>query len=673
MSLYKDASLVMIPSAYKDGKLYSMRPVPEYGSESVTNGTFNNDLSGWTINNANAGNVVEWSAGQTHLKRTASAATELRQSTLVVGKKYYVNVDVNIIGDSTGGALEYNGSTRFIFNQGVNSFKFTASTTLFSFICLSNSTEYYIDNISIKEVLVEDGDFTFSRGSNLAATRVDVNGLIEKGRENLLPQSNQFDTTWIPDGVIITGGQAGYDGTNDAWKIEKLASSYRRIRQVASSSGGQTLSAYAKAGTQDVISFLSNFSGGSAGGVFNLATETWVTNFNTIDFGHESVGNGWHRVYVTFDKAIVDVRIYVGWNDSNAGYIYLQDAQLEQGLVATDYIETTTTSVSAGILEDMPRLDYSGGASCPSLLLEPQRTNLVPYSEYFNSWIIQSGTSVFSNTTDTLSPEGLYNAAKVTSNGANGLFPSAVAGGGGANTKSIYLKGVNGGENVYIKDPYETITSKLCVLTTEWQRFEMTETQSNQMSIWISNIPSGGIYMWGVQLESGSYPTSYIPTYGTSQTRSGDQANTLEDSSLFNLTQGTLFFEGNALAEGTDRRISISDGTTNNYISIGYSRFTGNIIAEVFYNGVSQQPNWGATGVTQTDNNKFALSWGSGTMKFYVNGVLKLTDSVTSPVGLDILRFSAGNGSLRMLGNTKQVAVFPTALTDSEAIALTTL
>ena len=36
------------------------------------------------------------------------------------------------------------------------------------------------------------GDFTFSRGSNLAATRVDVNGLIEKGRENLLLQSNQF-------------------------------------------------------------------------------------------------------------------------------------------------------------------------------------------------------------------------------------------------------------------------------------------------------------------------------------------------------------------------------------------------------------------------------------------------------------------------------------------------
>ena len=41
----------------------------------------------------------------------------------------------------------------------------------------------------------------------------------------------------------------------------------------------------------------------------------------------------------------------------------------ELGLVATDYIETTSSTAQAGILEDMPRLDYSGGASCPALLL----------------------------------------------------------------------------------------------------------------------------------------------------------------------------------------------------------------------------------------------------------------------------------------------------------------
>ena len=52
-----------------------------------------------------------------------------------------------------------------------------------------------------------DGDFTFSRGSNLAATRVGADGLIEKGRENLLLQSNQFDTTWSLNTTSVTSGQ----------------------------------------------------------------------------------------------------------------------------------------------------------------------------------------------------------------------------------------------------------------------------------------------------------------------------------------------------------------------------------------------------------------------------------------------------------------------------------
>ena len=68
-----------------------------------------------------------------------------------------------------------------------------------------------------------DGDFTFSRGSNLAATRVNSEGLIEKGRENLLLQSSQFDTTWSKNNATLTSGQSGYDGSSDAWKLESTA------------------------------------------------------------------------------------------------------------------------------------------------------------------------------------------------------------------------------------------------------------------------------------------------------------------------------------------------------------------------------------------------------------------------------------------------------------------
>ena len=57
--LFDDASLAMIPSAYKDGKLYSIRPIPEYGSEEVTNGDFATDTAwtkeaGWTISGGKA-------------------------------------------------------------------------------------------------------------------------------------------------------------------------------------------------------------------------------------------------------------------------------------------------------------------------------------------------------------------------------------------------------------------------------------------------------------------------------------------------------------------------------------------------------------------------------------------------------------------------------------------
>ena len=92
------------------------------------------------------------------------------------------------------------------------------------------------------------GDFTFSRGSNLAATRVGADGLIEKGRENLLLQSNQFDTTWTSNGITLTGGKLGYDGSNNAWLAEKSNPS-NRVEQGISGNSVTTFSAYLKAGS----------------------------------------------------------------------------------------------------------------------------------------------------------------------------------------------------------------------------------------------------------------------------------------------------------------------------------------------------------------------------------------------------------------------------------------
>ena len=50
-------------------------------------------------------------------------------------------------------------------------------------------------------------NFTFSRGSNLAATRVNADGLIEKGRENLFTNSDMTSGITL-DQMTRTTGQA---------------------------------------------------------------------------------------------------------------------------------------------------------------------------------------------------------------------------------------------------------------------------------------------------------------------------------------------------------------------------------------------------------------------------------------------------------------------------------
>src|SRR5210317_286468 len=64
-----------------------------------------------------------------------------------------------------------------------------------------------------------DGDFTFTRAS--AATRVNADGNIEKETQNLLLQSNQFDTTWtsVTTNASVTSGQTDPNGGSTAWLV----------------------------------------------------------------------------------------------------------------------------------------------------------------------------------------------------------------------------------------------------------------------------------------------------------------------------------------------------------------------------------------------------------------------------------------------------------------------
>jgi hypothetical protein len=322
---------------------------------------------------------------------------------------------------------------------------------------------------------------------------------------------------------------------------------------------------------------------------------------------------------------------------------------------------------------DTPRIDFTDNTD-GHLLLEPQSTNLVPYSEDFSEWTIQSGTTVTSNTTETLSPSGEYNSSKIVGNGTSGILKSYLSSLGGSNTKSIFIKGTQNGQVVYLKDPNQTVNNKALTLTTEWVRYSLTETQTSHYGIWISNIPTEGIYMWGGQVEALSYPTSYIPTNGSTVTRDADTCTGAGSSADFNSEEGVLYAEISALADSTTTTIfSLSNGTNANSLYMGFSSTSNTIQAQLVVGNVAQT-NMNYVVTDRTQFNKVAVLYENNNHKMYINGsevAVDTSGSVPSANTFDRLNFDLGQGSFDFYGKVKAVRVYKEALSDTDLQNLT--
>ena len=552
-----------------------------------------------------------------------------------------------------------------------------------------------------------DGDFTFSRST--AATRVNASGNIEKETQNLLLQSNKFDTTWGNSNTTETGGQAGYDGSSDAWLLTSTAGG-GAIGQSISSSGVQTFSVYAKSGTLNWMAFtISGLSPSQA--YFDLQNGALGSSGSEIITSNiESVGGGWYRCSVLVNGAASGVNIYPA-NANNqvgvTGNIVIQDAQLEQGLVARDVLTTTTAAVEGGITDNVPRLDYTD-SSCPALLLEPQRTNLLAHSEYLDGsgWNKTSGgtgstpiTTI--NTNETLSPESVYNATKIVFNSGSGTTTGdlsliegvvAISAGTDAST-SIWLKGENGGEQLHMRGVSNGSFS-IITLTTEWQQFTTSEnssTTTDSLQFGIRQNVSGlgiinsnaTIYAFGAQIEEGSYATSYIPTYGTSVTRIKEICEVTSAEDLIGQTEGTIAGEFNYdSGEPTNRLFSITGADWNTIGSIRFDIISLKPQATIRANGGEPAKIIGTQDINVGTLVKFAVVYTSTTLKLFVNGAqIGSTATLTGslPSTLDEIRINALGGGFvsdtqnNQLNPYKQALVFKTALTDQEAIDLTTI
>jgi hypothetical protein len=356
-------------------------------------------------------------------------------------------------------------------------------------------------------------------------------------------------------------------------------------------------------------------------------------------------------------------------------FIFMELLKMQYLFKADSETTFSVGDVSVKELTEDVVVPYSGEGS---LLLEPQSTNKVTYSEDFSQW----STSDLTLESGYLAPDGSTNAYKVTRTATNAYIVQS----GGVSwndARTIYARTVSGTGNVKLLS-HNTNTNNTFTITEQWQRFEVNSTGQVTANFYAVDFRGAAstlteVIIWGAQSEALSYATSYIPTEGTTKTRLADICNNAGSSDLISSTEGVLYAEISALSNTADssKYITISDGTYNNRASILFSNGSINQIRTFLrVGGVSQID--GSENVTDvTDFNKVAFSYKENDFKVYINGSLASSNtsgSVWSADTITKLSFSEINTSAGLFnGNVKTVAVFKEALSDTELQKLTTI
>jgi hypothetical protein len=542
----------------------------------------------------------------------------------------------------------------------------------------------------------------------------------------LLHSQTLDNAVWsLSTATISANATTAPDGTTTAEKLipsaaaDPAAADASQLQQIiAVASNTYTFSIYAKAAGQNSVRIREN---NSWGNFLNLNLTTGVANiiggnfdqFNNVQV--QTLANGWFRLSFTTEAGVTNFSKYSirgGETGDGTSGVFLWGAMLEvSDFGATDYIATTTAAVSVGPVSGLPRLDYLG-STCPRLLLEPQRSNLVTYSEQFNNaaWT-PTDASITANAA--IAPDGTMSADKLVENSANQAH--YVQSASGTYTAATYSMSVfakasernilqllfNGSANVNAFANFDLTNGVVSLVASAtasiedygngWYRCTINAALSastvplafcvivnsltaTRAASYLGNGTSG-LFVWGMQSELGAYATSYIPTLGASVTRVADAASKTGISSLIGQTEGTVFvdFTINGLQSPYASAISLNDGVPNNYVWLTIFS-NGNLRAEVYAGGVVQASIIKSGAVT---GGRYKMAFGYKTNDFvlYVNGALVGTDtSGTTFSGTTLSRIDnnlAGIAGNEVSQSTNQALLFKTRLTNAQLAELT--
>jgi hypothetical protein len=365
-----------------------------------------------------------------------------------------------------------------------------------------------------------------------------------------------------------------------------------------------------------------------------------------------------------------------------------------------------------------PRFDFDpiSGESL-GLLVEEARSNLITYSEDFRDFdtsITWENFGINVELNSTTSPDGKLNGTKLINTAGTASrrvnSPLLTVTSGVTYTHSVWLKAgeyttatvfcnttavnpnfnnLSARINLVTGVVSGTINTPITVISypNGWWRISSTFTTDENtattglLSI-VPNTDAGGvnsvvgdgtsgIYIWGAQLEQGSFPTSYIPTTTSTVTRTADNASITGSnfSDFYNPSEGTVYCEANPGTVVAQR--VVCDFGSNALHRITYVKGTnGNAFLFVNNNNNTQASiqfgPWTTNGKLcgSYKLNDFAASFNGSAVGIDTDGILP--DGVNK---MDIGKRADGSNYLN--GHIKNISYYPSRLSNQVLQTLT--
>jgi hypothetical protein len=377
--------------------------------------------------------------------------------------------------------------------------------------------------------------------------------------------------------------------------------------------------------------------------------------------------------------------------------------------------------------DNIPRIEYDADGNLLGLLIEEARTNLVTYSDVdTTNW---TGGAFANISTESVSnPFGFSSVVKVvpTTDTAGGAPKRTVQKSinvttGTTYTYSAFVKaaGYNAAyiiftdrPNVYGGVAYDLSTASLIELDggnqgtlsnpfiedfgDGWYRIGfshdgdggkdasngvavgfvptgLTKTVNYGQSSFAGDGISGG-YVAGVQVEAGSFPTSYIKTTGNTASRSADVAKIDVDQFGYNQGKGTVFAEANPIPVGSGYGLKVilnlSNGTDNDEIFL-LNENNDRLRLILDPTGASNDVDFTISGAE--GSLKYAAAWELNNVNAAHGGVLGAGDTSATPIqnATTMTISSTFTQNAKFSGHIKSIKYFPKRLSNAKLQELT--